>query len=156
MVAKESLSWEKKLYLSVWFQVNLILDIQSQHYELGHGVQRLKCLRYSMYVKVCENCEMFKNKLLKSIGEKWKVAPSPSKTYVCVRIPNLLSPQLISGHSCMLVYGRRVIFRAPLQFSISEVILWWCLWRLMQHFCLSNNIYHHCFLQYFSQMDYLG
>lgn len=48
VVVKESLSWEKKLYLSVWFQINLILDIQSQHYELGHGVQRLKCLRYSI------------------------------------------------------------------------------------------------------------
>lgn len=106
--------------------------------------------------KFVRTVKCFKTKLLKSIGEKWKVAPSPSKTYVCVRIPKLLSPQLISGHSCMLVYGRRVIFRAPLQFSISEVILWWCLWRLMQHFCLSNNIYHHCFLQYLSQMDYLG
>jgi len=50
-VAKESLSWEKKLSLSVQFQVNFILDIQSQRHELCYGVQRLKCLGYSISSK---------------------------------------------------------------------------------------------------------
>lgn len=57
---------------------------------------------FPLYVKVGENCEMFKNKLLTSIGEKWNVAPSPSKTYFCVWTPSFLSLWLSRGHSCML------------------------------------------------------
>lgn len=49
VVAKESSSWENKLFLSViQFKVNFILDLQSQHYELYYGVQRLRCLGYSI------------------------------------------------------------------------------------------------------------
>lgn len=43
MVAKESLSWEKKLFLSViQLKVNFILGVENQRYELYYYVQRLK------------------------------------------------------------------------------------------------------------------
>lgn len=43
MVAKESSSWEKKLFLSVvQLKVNFILGVENQHYELYYYVQRLK------------------------------------------------------------------------------------------------------------------
>lgn len=49
VVAKESSSWGNKLFLSViQLKVNFILDLQSQHYELYYGVQRLRCLGYSI------------------------------------------------------------------------------------------------------------
>lgn len=49
VVAKESSSWEKKLFLSVvQFEVSFILDAQNQHYELHYGVQRLRCFGYNI------------------------------------------------------------------------------------------------------------
>lgn len=89
--------------------------------------------------------------MVECVGREGKVAPGPSDT--CV---SALGPPAVSATDSTLedvlacpVCGREVVITVHKQVSTSQMVLGWCLRKLVQRFCLSkNDTYHHCFLQY--------
>lgn len=82
---------------------------------------------------------------VKPLEEKGSIS-NPAKTYntVCGFLTSADYRQLIRGHSCMLGAWMESNFQSMCAFSIAEMILWQCLWKLMQRLGLSR--------QYFSSL----
>lgn len=93
------------------------------------------------HVKIYENCEMFETNYWNPLEGKWSVAPSPSKTYISAfGLPTFSATEsLLEDFLACWEYGRKVIFRVHVIFSISEMILSECFWELRQYFCLSKQ-----------------
>lgn len=105
---------------------------------------------FPFHVRTYENCEMFKANYWNPLEGEERGAPSPSETYSSAfgLLTFSATENLLEDILACSVCGREVIFKVHVKFSIAEMILWECLWKLSSIFAFPNYIYHYCFSQY--------